>query len=102
MGINDLQALHQKAKNSTSCGLPALSFTLLGSLGVNSVLMGFVALVVGWNGVLRSAGAGRVGSAVEQAVIKMAVIKIIKSVFFMGLTFFLSSLIVPSLWILIP
>jgi len=41
MGIIDLQVLHQKAKNSTSCGLPAASFTLLGSLGVNSLLIGF-------------------------------------------------------------
>ena len=88
MGINDLQALHQKAKNSTSCGLPALSFTLLGSLGVNSVLMGFTTLVVGWSGaMLMPTGADRVGSGVEHAVIKMAIAKIIKRVFFMGLTF---------------
>jgi hypothetical protein len=57
MGINDLQALHQKAKNSTNCGLPALSFTFLGLLGVNSLLIGFADWDAGsWGVVLTTDG----------------------------------------------
>jgi hypothetical protein len=40
-----------------------------------------------------AAGAGNVGAGVEQDAIIIAVIKIIKRVFFMGLTFFRSTVI---------
>jgi hypothetical protein len=35
------QVPHQKAKNSTSCGRPAASLTVVGSVASNSVLIGF-------------------------------------------------------------
>jgi len=40
-----------------------------------------------------TAGAGGVGAGVEHAAIRIVLIKIIKSIFFMGLTFFCSTVI---------
>lgn len=62
MGIIDLQVVHQKAKNSTSCGLPVASFTFFGSLGVNSLLIGFAGCAtVGWGGAVLTTTAAVVG-----------------------------------------
>jgi hypothetical protein len=57
MGAMLRQVPHQKAKNSTSCGFPAASFTVVGSVASSSVLTGFFAGVAVGASVGATAGA---------------------------------------------
>jgi hypothetical protein len=59
MGFILWQAVHQKAKNSTNCGLPAARLTVVGSVGVKSVLTATVGV-----GSLTGAGGASVGGTV--------------------------------------
>jgi hypothetical protein len=96
MGFMRWQVVHQKAKNSTNCGLPAARFTVAGSVGVNSVLMAgavaetaSVGALAGWVGAgpwgAIAAGAGlaaaQADNITDSSVVNKSILRILSPPF---------------------
>jgi hypothetical protein len=93
MGFMRWQVVHQKAKNSTNCGLPAARFTVAGSVGVNSVLMagavaetasvGALAGCGPWGAIAAGAGlaAAQADNITDSSVINKSILRILSPPF---------------------